>query len=104
MENNRDSRGCFVKGHPGMKRKGAISKRDKEYIDGIRYVLNLLEKNIEEEIKLLKPKQKMDLWVHLLRYVCAKPPRMNLDEINERETPTKVTFVVRDCNNCGQKL
>jgi hypothetical protein len=38
----------------------AISKREREYLSRIEYVSNLLEKDIKEEIQLLKPKQKME--------------------------------------------
>jgi hypothetical protein len=96
MENNRDSRGCFTKGHPGMKPKGAISKSDREYRSRIEYVLNLIEENLEDEIGKLTPRQKMELWLHLLRYVHSKPPRINLNQQKAaRREPDKYIFEVR---------
>jgi hypothetical protein len=96
MENNRDSRGCFIKGHPGMKRKGSISKRDKEYLFRIEYVLNLIEDNMKEELQMLKPKQRMELWIHLLRYVYSKPPRIKSNRHIANKNPAKITFEIRE--------
>jgi hypothetical protein len=76
MTKVRDSRGYFVKGHGGQKPRGAISKSDRERRSRIEYVLSLIEENIEEEIRSLTPKEKVELWLHLIRHIYAKPARI----------------------------
>ena len=54
--NNRNNQGRFVKGHSGAKPKGAVSKKNRKYFERIERVVNLLETNIDENIKNMSNK------------------------------------------------
>jgi len=67
----------FGKGNPG-KPKGAISKKTKDQLKRVEYVLGLLEQTIDSDIENLKPRERALLWVDLQEYVRPKLARTEL--------------------------
>ena len=89
MENERNTSGRFVKGHPGLKPKGAVSRQSKEYLARVEWVMQLLEENLDANIQSLPAKEQVSLWLDLNKYIFAKLPP-------EKEEPKdkidKITF------------
>jgi hypothetical protein len=92
MENARNNKGHFVKGHSGFKPKGAVSKANKQYLQHIQWVSELLEENIEENIKNLKPKERVGLYLDLLKYVYLKKKRIQVDTVPSDKAMNKITL------------
>ncbi len=88
-----NEKGQFAKGHGG-KPKGALNKITLEQKARVEWVLELLDETLEESIAMLKPKEKVDLWLSLQEFIRPKLQRMNVD-LNPAENKfTKITFEV----------
>ena len=89
MENERNTSGRFVKGHNGLKPKGAVSRKSQEYMARVEWVMQLLEQNLDENVRSLPAKEQVSLWLDLNKYIFAKRPP-------EKEEPKdkidKITF------------
>jgi len=71
----------FIKGQPkkGGKKKGSVNKKTQEAAMRVEYVLSLLEDTIENDIKLIEPKERVKMWDSLQEYVR---PKLQRTEIN----------------------
>lgn len=89
----KNEKGQFAKGHGG-KPKGALNKITLEQKERVEWVLELLDETLEESIAMLKPKEKVDLWLSLQEFIRPKLQRMNLDITPPEDKLTKITFEV----------
>ena len=78
----------------GGRPKGAENKVTVEQKKRVEWVLDLLDETLEEDVKALKAKDKVELWVTMQEYIRPKLQRMNLDVGNEDKTITKVIFEI----------
>ena len=89
----KNEKGQFAKGH-GEKPRGALNKITLEQKERVEWVLELLDETLEENIAMLKPKEKVDLWLSLQEYIRPKLQWMNVDLGPAQDKLTKVTFEV----------
>ena len=90
----RNSRGMFVKGHPGFKPKGAVSREKKRREQQLDCLLDQLEQNMVETLPLLTPNQRVKYWLKLISLFVPKLKRIPYVPEPEIEMPTKVTFKI----------
>ena len=65
----------FEKGHPGHKPKGP-NKKTKEILESIDWVLKTIEDDhLKDDIKSLKPNERVTLWTNLMEYRKPKLAR-----------------------------
>lgn len=103
MENFRNNRGHFVKGHSGFKPKGAINKQTRQYLESVDWVVKLLESNMEDNINTLGPKEKILLWANLKKLMLSKADMTEDEPVSEDKTIDKITFSVVHCSDCAYK-
>ncbi|NCA77974.1 MAG: hypothetical protein EOM90_16735 [Alphaproteobacteria bacterium] len=89
----KNEKGQFAKGHGG-KPKGAVNKTTAANKERIEYVLRLIDDTLEEDIRKLKPKERIELWSTLQEFIRPKLQRMNLDITPPEDKVTKITFEV----------
>lgn len=86
----------------GGRPKGVKNKITRETKERVEWVLELLDENVEDDIKKMKPPERVRLWADLQEYVRPKLQRMNLDLGIEDKTINKITFnVVRSGASSG---
>jgi hypothetical protein len=56
-------------------RKGIKNKKTTEIIESITWVLSLLETTLQQDIALLKPNERANLWNNLQEYIRPKLAR-----------------------------
>ena len=93
MENNRTEKGKFLPGNKG-KPKGAENKVTVEKKKRIEWVLDLLDETLEEDVKALKAKDKVELWVTMQEYIRPKLQRTNVEIGAKEDNTVKFTFEV----------
>jgi hypothetical protein len=59
-------------------------------------VLELLDETVEEDLKKMKPPDRIRLWADLQEYIRPKLQRVNLDVGSEDKVITKITFELVD--------
>lgn len=95
MENNRTEKGKFITGNTG-KPKGARNKITREIQAKVEWVLELLDETVEDDLKKMKPPDRIRLWADLQEYIRPKLQRVNLDVGSEDKVITKITFELVD--------
>lgn len=90
---SRNNKGQFGKGNPG-KPKGAVNKTTAVEKQRIEWVLTLLDESLEDNLRLLRPKEQIELWLNLQEFVRPKLQRMNLDLGPTDDKISKITFEV----------
>jgi len=93
METNRNEKGKFLPGNKG-KPKGATNKITREIQAKVEWVLELLDETVEEDLRKMKPPDRIKLWADLQEYIRPKLQRVNLDVGAEDKAITKITFEV----------
>lgn len=83
----------FKPGNAGRPR-GAKNKLTREVKERIEWVLELLDEQLEGDIKKLKAGERVRLWIDLQEYVRPKLQRMNLDLTPGDNSISKITFEV----------
>ena len=78
----------------GGRPKGVKNKITRETKERVEWVLELLDEYVEDDIKKMKPPERVRLWADLQEYVRPKLQRMNLDLGIEDKTINKITFNV----------
>ena len=78
----------------GGRPKGAANKVTVEQKKRVEWVLDLLDETLEEDVKALKAKDKVELWVTMQEYIRPKLQRMNLDVGAEDKEIRQITFKV----------
>jgi hypothetical protein len=78
----------------GGRPKGVMNKVTADQKKRAEWVLELLDDTLEESISMLKPKEKVDLWLSLQEFIRPKLQRMNVDLTPPEDKLTKVTFEV----------
>lgn len=95
MENERTEKGTFLPGNKG-KPKGVKNKITREQKEKVEWVLGLLDENVEEDLKKMKPSDRIRLWADLQEYIRPKLQRVNLDVGADDKEITKITFELVD--------
>jgi hypothetical protein len=82
----------FVKGKikTGGKKKGVVNKKTQEAAMRVEYVLSLLEETIEDDIKLIEPKERVKMWDNLQEYIR---PKMQRTEITGKDGEKLITEI-----------
>jgi hypothetical protein len=74
--------------------KGTPNKLTTEKKQRLERILEIIEENLEDDIKGLKRKDRVDLWIQLQEYVRPKLQRVNVDIGPAEDKLTKITFEV----------
>ena len=93
MEAERKKTQGFKPGEGGRP-KGATNKITREVKEKVEWILELLDETAEEDLKKMKPTDRIRLWADLQEYIRPKLQRVNLDVGNEDKTITKITFEI----------
>ena len=90
---SRNSQGRFVSGHKGSKPKGAMNKNTRDYLARLDKISNLLEEDLEDNIRSLSKKEKVMFW-----YEIEKLKHVKLSKFTEpdpaKEQINKIIFEV----------
>ena len=78
----------------GGRPKGASNKITREQKERVEWVLEVLDINVEDDIKKMSPTERIRLWADLQEYVRPKLQRVNLDVGTDDKEIRKITFVV----------
>ena len=78
----------------GGRPKGASNKITREQKERVEWVLEVLDTNVEDDIKKMSPTERVKLWADLQEYVRPKLQRVNLDVGADDKEIRKITFVV----------
>ena len=78
----------------GGRPKGAANKVTIEQKKRVEWVLDLLDETLEEDVKALKAKDKVELWVTMQEYIRPKLQRTNVEIGAKEDNTVKFTFEV----------
>jgi hypothetical protein len=92
MNNGRNNRGQFVKGHGGFKPKGAVSHKQQQQDQLLDRILDYFEKNLMNDINTLSPNQRIRLWLNLVKILVPKMKRIPYVPEPKKKTKTKFVF------------
>lgn len=69
----------FQKGHKlsSGRPKGSLNKRTEDRLKMIEKIIDLIEKDLQKDIKSIKDKERVDLWKDLQEYILPKQQRAN---------------------------
>jgi hypothetical protein len=90
----RDDGGKFVPGIGGGRPKGAKNKVTQERKEKMEYALGLLEPEMEEFFKKLKPIEKARMWLDMHEYLLPKLNRTTV-EVDKEDEITEIRFVFK---------
>lgn len=82
----RNSKGQFIKGHPGLKPKGMFSRVSTEVRDNLSQFLREKAQELPEIWLKLSPKEKARLFVEVASFVVPKMKDISITAMND---PTK---------------
>jgi len=95
LENNvQEKKDTRFKPGEGGRRKGSVNKVTVEQKKRVEWVLELLEETLEDNIKALKAKDKVELWVTMQEYIRPKLQRTNVEIGAKEDNAVKFTFEV----------
>ena len=95
METKSNKPQLFKPGEGGRP-KGIKNKITREIQAKVEWVLELLDETVEEDLKKMKPPDRIRLWADLQEYIRPKLQRVNLDVGTEDKVITKITFELVD--------
>jgi hypothetical protein len=95
METKSNKPQLFKPGEGGRP-KGIKNKITREIQAKVEWVLELLDETVEEDLKKMKPPDRIRLWADLQEYIRPKLQRVNLDVGAEDKVITKITFELVD--------
>jgi len=95
METKSNKPQLFKPGEGGRP-KGVKNKITREIQAKVEWVLELLDETVEEDLKKMKPPDRIRLWADLQEYIRPKLQRVNLDVGTEDKIITKITFELVD--------
>lgn len=81
----------------GGRTMGTPNKRTSEQLKRIEFVLSLLDKKIESDIKEISPSERVKLWASLQEYIRPKLTKTELKA--EVEVPQKTTIIFTKTKN-----
>ena len=93
METEKTKDWQFKAGNNGRP-KGVKNKITREIQAKVEWVLELLDETVEEDLKKMRPPERIKLWADLQEYIRPKLQRVNLDVGPEDKTITKITFEI----------
>jgi len=93
METEKTKDWQFKAGNNGRP-KGVKNKVTREIQAKVEWVLELLDETVEEDLKKMKPPERIKLWTDLQEYIRPKLQRVNLDVGAEHKAITKITFEI----------
>ena len=91
---NRNERGQLQRGHGGLKQKGTLNKKTREFREKIDMVLNILDDRIEQNIETLTPKEQVQMWMDLQEFIRPKLQRTQTDLTSKDKEITKISIEV----------
>jgi len=95
METKSNKPQLFKPGEGGRP-KGIKNKITREIQAKVEWVLELLDETVEDDLKKMKPPDRIRLWADLQEYIRPKLQRVNLDVGTEDKVITKITFELVD--------
>jgi hypothetical protein len=95
METKSNKPQLFKPGEGGRP-KGIKNKITREIQAKVEWVLELLDETVEDDLKKMKPPDRIRLWADLQEYIRPKLQRVNLDVGSEDKVITKITFELVD--------
>jgi hypothetical protein len=95
METKSNKPQLFKPGEGGRP-KGVKNKITREIQAKVEWVLELLDETVEDDLKKMKPPDRIRLWADLQEYIRPKLQRVNLDVGTEDKVITKITFELVD--------
>ena len=95
---NRNEKGQLQSGHGGLKQKGTLNKKTREFREKIDMVLNILDDRIEQNIETLTPKEQVQMWMDLQEFIRPKLQRTQTDLTTKGDPITKITFEVKNAS------
>ena len=88
----RNKDGKFIKGHSGLKPKGAQTKSTKEIKDRIQQLMESYdEKKMIADLKSLKPPDRLKIMTGLLEYIL---PKLNKTDFNINTEKDEIIIVL----------
>jgi hypothetical protein len=103
METEKTKDWQFKAGNNGRP-KGVKNKITREIQAKVEWVLELLDETVEEDLKKMKPQERIKLWAELQEYIRPKLQRVNLDVGSEDKTITKITFEIVPPGQPGESV
>ena len=94
MENKKTYKDWQFKPGEGGRPKGSLNKLTTEKKQRLEHVLELIEDYLDDDIKGLKRKDRVALWIQLQEYIRPKLQRVNVDIGPAEDKLTKITFEV----------
>ena len=93
MEKQKEKDWQFKPGQGGRP-KGVKNKITREIQAKVEWVLELLDETVEEDLRKMKPPERIKLWTDLQEYIRPKLQRVNLDVGTEDKEIRSITFKV----------
>lgn len=93
METGNKSRQGFKPGEGGRP-KGVKNKITREIQAKVEWVLGLLDETAEEDLKKMKPQERIRLWADLQEFIRPKLQRTNVEIGAKEDNAVKFTFEV----------
>ena len=93
MNDQRNQKGHFTKGHGGFKPKGAINVKTRLEQTRIKELVDILDQHLEEDILNLDRKERIKLWLTLSKLLREENPNQPESDA-ESEQITKIIFQV----------
>jgi hypothetical protein len=90
----KNTRPQLYKPGQGGRPKGVKNKITREIQAKIEWVLVVLDETIEEDLKKMKPPERIKLWVELQEFIRPKLQRVNLEVGLEDKAITKIVFEI----------
>ena len=90
----KDKKDWQFKPGEGGRPKGVKNKITREIQSKVEWVLGLLDETAEEDLKKMKPPERIKLWADLQEYIRPKLQRVNLDVGVDDKVINKITFEV----------
>jgi len=93
MDTERTKKGTFLPGNKG-KPKGSVNKVTREIKERIEWVLEILDDHVAEDLKKMRPADRVRLWADLQEYIRPKLMRTNVEFGDKDDHIVKFTFEV----------
>jgi hypothetical protein len=93
METNTNKPQLFKPGQGGRP-KGAKNKISREIQEKVEWALEILDSTFEEDVKKMRPAERVRLWADMQEYIRPKLQRVNMEIETESTQLTKIIFEV----------
>jgi hypothetical protein len=93
METKKRKNWQFKPGQGGRP-KGVKNKISREIQEKIEWALEILDSTFEEDVKKMRPAERVRLWADMQEYIRPKLQRVNMEIETETTQLTKIIFEV----------